>query len=455
MGQKVITEGMIGLEIHCYLKTKEKLFCGCSASRERGLRANTLICAVCTGQPGAKPMMPNGDAVRKAVQIALVLGCTVSSRMPWMRKHYSWPDLPKGYQTTLSGHGAVPLGVGGNFHGIGITEMHLEEDPASWEPGTGKLDYNRSGLPLVEIVTAPDFSTAEEVQAWLGKLVHHLGYLKAVDTNAGIKVDVNVNIPGKSKRVEVKNVNSIDEIGKAIAFEFERQLQEGGKSEETRRWDASTGTTTVMRSKEGAADYRFLSDPDLPALCIAPSFVHELRQGLPEAPDVKLTKLVKHYHIGEQDARVLAAHIDVALFFEAVAQTVDGTFALPWVTGELLRFLHYNNTTLDAVDLSVEHFSALVTFVKEGKLTPLQAKDILNSWYPQSSLPSTSEGKISDETQLQVFIEQVLEEQKKAVADFKAGEPQALNFLLGAVMKASHKRADYALARKLLLIHLK
>lgn len=451
MGKEKLISGMIGLEIHCYLKTREKLFCDCVASRERGLAPNTLICPTCTGQPGAKPLVPNGEAVRKAGGIALVLGCTVSSRMPWMRKHYSWPDLPKGYQTTLSGVSAVPIGVNGHFHGIGITEMHLEEDPASWEPSTGKLDYNRSGLPLVEIVTAPDFSTGEEVQAWLGKLVHHLAYLKAIDTNAGIKVDVNVNLPGKTKRVEVKNVNSVDEIGKAIAYELERQVKEGGKHEETRRWDAQKGKTVVMRSKEDAADYRFIADPDLPALMIAPSFVKEVRDSLPEAPEMKLEKLVKQYTIGAGDAQILASHIDLVLFFEEVAKYVAGTVAVPWVTIELLRFLNYNQTTLDAVAIKPAHFGALVKLVHEGKLTPLKAKEILNGWYPKSSMPSVAEGKISDEKQMLGFIQQALRDNPQAVRDYKAGQGKALDFLLGAVMKLSNKRADYAIARKLLM----
>src|SRR3989344_9652288 len=152
-----------GLEIHAYLVTNEKLFCRCKASRERGIKPNIYICPTCTGQPGAKPMAPNSTAVEKATQIAIMLGCKVNTEMPWMRKHYDWPDLPKGYQNTMSGPHAVPLGVNGKFEGITIESMHLEEDPAAWDPKTGAVDYNRSGLPLVEIVTAPDFRSADEV----------------------------------------------------------------------------------------------------------------------------------------------------------------------------------------------------------------------------------------------------------------------------------------------------
>src|SRR3989338_586613 len=213
-------------------------------------------------------MLPNKTAVEKAVQIGIMLGCKINEKLAWQRKHYDWPDLPKGFQNTLSGKWASPVGVNGKFFGIGVTEMHLEEDPAAWEPDTGAIDYNRSGLPLVEIVTEPDFSTAEEVTDWLKKLLHHLSYLKAADTNAGIKVDVNVSVPGKSERVEIKNISSLESIGSAINFELERQSKEGGKEQETRRFDAMSGKTMTMRSKEAAEDYRFLSDPDLQDLVL-------------------------------------------------------------------------------------------------------------------------------------------------------------------------------------------
>src|SRR3989338_1771857 len=230
-------KGMIGLEIHCYPITKEKLFCKCKASRERGLQGNTQICPICCGQPGAKPMLPNKEAVRKAVQIGLMLGCKINGVLKWQRKHYDWPDMPKGYQNTISGEHAIPVGVKGNFLGVEIREMHLEEDPASWEPETGKVDYNRSGLPLIEIVTEPDFSTSEEVIDWFKKLLWNLKYLKAVAHDAGIKADVNVNIPGKTERVEIKNINSLENIEKAIEYEFERQTREGSERE-TRRYDS-------------------------------------------------------------------------------------------------------------------------------------------------------------------------------------------------------------------------
>jgi len=279
---------MIGLEIHCYLVTKEKLFCKCIASREKGLKPNTLICPICTGMPGAKPMAPNKEAVLKSIKIGLMLGCTINKELKWQRKHYDWPDLPKGYQNTISGGDAIPVGEKGKLDGIRIRSIHLEEDPASWNPDTGCIDYNRSGLPLVEIVTEPDFTSSEEVVSWLKKLVHNLSYLKAVDSNAGIKADVNVNIPGKTERVEIKNINSIENIGKAIDYEIERQLREGGKQRETRRFDEAKGKTEKMREKESAEDYRFINEPDLQEIIIDKTTISRIREELPEMPEEKL-----------------------------------------------------------------------------------------------------------------------------------------------------------------------
>ncbi len=445
-----VIEGMIGLEIHVYVLTKEKLFCTCIASRKKGIAENIYICPTCTGMPGAKPMLPNKVAVEKAVQIGLMLGCTINKTLRWQRKHYAWPDLPKGYQNTLSGRHAVSVGVKGNFFGIHISSMHLEEDPAAWDPSTGRIDYNRSGLPLVEIVTEPDFSTAEEVTAWLEKLLHHLAYLKAADSNAGIKVDVNVSIPGKSERVEIKNINSLESIRAAIEYELERQAREGGKKRETRRFDAAKGITMKMREKESGEDYRFITDPDLPVLVLENDFVAIQRARIPETPEVKLERLSKEYKIDKYNADILTRNIDLVDFYEKVSEHIDAKFALPWVTVELLRVLNYNKKNLDEVSIEVEHFVALLKLVKEGKITELQGKEILNKFVPKSFMPEAVHEKITNEEELSVIISAVVRENPKAVADYKTGEKQAFNFLMGEVMKKTEKRADFKVAGEML-----
>ena len=446
-------QGLIGLEIHTYLTTKEKLFCRCSVSRERGLKPNVNICPTCTGQPGAKPFAPNAEAVKKAVQIGLMLGCKINNETRWMRKHYSWPDLPKGYQTTMSGAHATPLGADGAFENIRISSMHLEEDPASWEPQTGCVDYNRSGLPLVEIVTAPEFHFSEEVVEWLKKLVHALSYLKTVDANAGIKVDVNVNLtsPKKTERVEIKNITSIEAIGKAIEYELERQSQEGSVRE-TRRYDEAKGKTIAMRSKEQQDDYRFIAEPDLQAVVIDKKIVDELKKKLPEMPEAKLKKLITKHKIDKKNAEVLAKNIDIAEFFEQVAEEgkVKADFALHWITGELLRVLNWNKTSLDKVDIKAGHFIELLKMVEGGLITELQAKEILNKFVPKSFNPLNSEGKISDKKELENVVKKVIENNKKAVDDYKKGDEKIVNYLMGEIMKATERRADYKLARAML-----
>lgn len=443
-----------GLEIHTYLVTKEKLFCRCKASRERGLEPNTYICPICTGQPGAKPMAPNLTAVERAIQIALLLSCKLNNKMPWMRKHYDWPDLPKGYQNTMSGPHAIPLGVNGKFEDINIESMHLEEDPASWDPKSGAVDYNRSGLPLVEIVTAPDFKSADEVYNWVNKFVHALNYLKIVDTNAGIKADVNVSLVDDSgkqltERVEIKNITSIEAMKSAILFEYERQSKEGSVRE-TRRFDESKGVTMRMRGKEQADDYRFIVDPDLPVAILDKKLVDSQKKLIPELPSVKLEKLIKKYKVKPHDASVLARDIDVAMFFEDVASKMDGKFALPWVTVELLRVLNYNSKKLSEVSIDVNHFVKLLNLVKDKKITELQAKQILNKFVPNSFDPSNVDGKISSEKELEPFVTKVIKDNKKVVDEVIRGDIKAFNYLIGEVMRATNRRADSNSVRKLI-----
>lgn len=445
-------KGKIGLEIHCYILTEEKLFCGCRASRERGLKPNINICPICCGMPGAKPMLPNEEAVKKSVQIGLMLRCKINHVLKWQRKHYDWPDLPKGYQNTLSGAHAIPVGIKGQFHGINIWSMHLEEDPAAWEPDTGCVDYNRSGLPLVEIITAPDFETAAEVVEWLKKLLHNLDYLKAVDSNAGIKVDVNVNIPKKTDRVEIKNVNSLDSIERAINYELQRQAKEGGKQKETRRWDDAEGKTAKMRSKEEQEDYRFITDPDLADIVIDEKFVSAIKEKIPEAPEKKLEKLVKKYKIDKENAEILAKNIDIVEFFEKVSEKIDAKFALPWTTIELLRLLNDNKAKLSDVDIKVEHFAELLKLVKDGKISVLQGKQMLKKFYPKSfsSGEKKIEGRITDKKEIEKIAIEVVKKNEKAAEDYKKGEQSALNFLMGEIMKATNKRADFKIAKEVL-----
>jgi aspartyl-tRNA(Asn)/glutamyl-tRNA(Gln) amidotransferase subunit B len=452
----------IGLEIHGYLTTKEKLFCGCkNAHKEKDAKPNTFICPICTGTPGSKPMLPNEEAIKKLIQIGLMLNCkinTIDDQKPliWWRKHYSWPDLPKGYQNTISGTYANPIGVKGSFLDIGITEVHLEEDPAAWNPDTGEIDYNRSGAPLVEIVTEPDFKSSEEVEKWLKEMILTMSYIKALDSDAGIKADVNVSTSGE--RVEIKNMNSIEEIKKAIEFEIKRQEKEKVAGKQTRMWNAEKQQTILMRSKESHADYRFIKEPDLPIIKLTKQEVEAISKKLPESPMVKLEKLIKKYKIGEYYSKILISNLELVEFFESIIEKTNPKLAVPWTTVELLGMLNYNKKGLAEVRIEPTHFIQLLKLVEDKKITELKAKDILRSWKLKSSSPETKgETMISDSKEIEKIVGKVLEskDNEKAVADFKAGNQQTLNFLIGAVMKATNKRADYATAKKLLEKRLK
>jgi len=445
----------IGLEIHGYLVTKEKLFCDCKNDhKNKEIKPNTLICPICTGQPGSKPMLPNEEAIHKLIQIALMLNCKVNhlpKEMIWYRKHYNWPDLPKGYQNTISGTYAVPVGEKGNFFGIGITEVHLEEDPAAWDPETGEIDYNRSGAPLVEIVTDPDFKSIEQVEEWIKQLTLTLSYIKALDGDAGIKADVNISTTGD--RVEIKNMNSIAEIKKALAYEIIRQKKEKVETKETRQWNTQEQKTIKMRSKESQADYRFIKDPDLPVIQIKKQEVEAIKNKLPESPIIKLNKLIKKHKIKEYYAKILTSNLELVEFFEQVIEKnqVNANLAVPWITVELLGMLNYNKKTLEQIKIEPEHFIQLLKLIEQGRLTELKAKDILRTW-KDNSKPVDVEGetKIDSNKEIEDFIEKAIKQNEKAWNDYKSGNQQALNFIIGAVMKLSNKRADYQTVKKLL-----
>jgi aspartyl-tRNA(Asn)/glutamyl-tRNA(Gln) amidotransferase subunit B len=450
---------MIGLEIHGYLDTKEKLFCRCKNFHDmKQIKPNTNICPICTGQPGCKPMLPNKEAIDKILEIGLMLNCKpniIEDRKPliFQRKHYSWPDMPTGYQKTISGAHSTPPVENGEFLGIRITEAHLEEDPAAWNPETGKIDYNRAGVPLVEIVTQPDFTSAEQVEIWLRQLILTLSYIKALNKDAGIKADVNVNIKGISKRAEIKNVNSITEIVRAIISELRRHEKEKPQQQETRRWNSEKNITELMRLKEQAEDYRFIPDPDLPIIKITKDRVEKIKKSLPESPMQKLEKIIKKHKINKINAEVLIKNLEIAEIFEKVIEKIPPQITLPWITVELLGVLNYNKKTIDDVEIDPQHIIELLQLIQTNKITPLKAKDILRKFIPKSFSPlkeAESSLAITDESHLNKIIDEILKKNEKSVQDFKTGERKALNFLIGQVMIATQKRADFSTIKKLL-----
>jgi len=449
----------IGLEIHGYVDTCEKLFCTCKVSHgKKHAEPNTNICPVCTGQPGSKPLPPNKEAIKKAIQIALVLGCDVSEKIAWQRKHYTWPDLPKGFQTTISGPHAIPNGKNGKFEGIGITECHLEEDPAAWNPETGEIDYNRSGSPLIEIVTEPDFESKEQVVEWLNNLLATLDYIKAIDKKSGIKADVNISLPEKrGERVELKNINSLRKIENAIETEIKRQENEVPEVQQTRTYVEDENTTKLMRTKDNAQDYRFISDPDLPLVKIESEWVGELRKDLPETPKEKLNKLIDKYNIDKESARILTKQLGLVELFEKVIEKIKPDLAISWTTTELLGVANKNKMSVDDLDIDPEHFIELLSAIQEDKINELKAKEILKKWVPSSYSPGEEieKSKTISGEEVEKVAREVISENPKPVEDYKSGKEKAINYLIGQVMKKTNKRADFKFAKEVLEKQLK
>ncbi|MEM2956276.1 MAG: Asp-tRNA(Asn)/Glu-tRNA(Gln) amidotransferase subunit GatB [Candidatus Pacearchaeota archaeon] len=449
----------IGIEIHGYLTTKEKLFCRCSADYKNA-NPNTNICPVCTGQPGCKPMAPNIEAIKKCIAIALMLDCKINNKLIWQRKHYDWADLPKGYQNTISGAYSIPLAEFGKFNDVIIRECHLEEDPAKWDPETGKIDYNRCGVPLIEIVTEPDFSSSKQVREWLNQLIIMLSYIKAVDKDAGIKADINisVNVNGKNgERVEIKNLNSMYSIEKAIDYEILRQssLLEKGEliKRETRTFDELTKSTIAMRGKELAEDYRFIPDPDLPILEIKSELIDEIKKTLPESPNAKIQRFIEEYGIDDAAAKVLASDIELANLFDSVAKKTNSKLAAYWITIELLRVLNWNKKTLKEVSINPEHFIELLNLIEKKEITELAAKKMLNDFIPISFSPLTKLKKVSridSRSELKKICQKIIKKFPCAVEDYKNGQEKALFFLVGEVMKETDRRADSKITLEIL-----
>jgi len=446
-----MTQLKCGLEIHGYInvENKTKLFCNCAI--EEDAKPNTNICPICTAMPGSKPMLPNKQAVDKIIAIALMLGCKLNKRLLFQRKHYSWPDLPAGYQKTISGSYSFPVGVNGKFLGIGISDVHLEEDPAKWDPITGNVDFNRSGFPLVEIVTEPDFKSTGQLREWLKALLTTLNYIKAIDKNSGVKADTNVSIGPKFSRVEVKNVNSFSNIVKAAEYEVLRQEQEikEGKEikQQTRAFDEKHNKTVFMRSKEQAADYMFIPEPDLPVIKIDDNYIEKIRKTLPESPDKKIERLAKQYKIKKEDAFVICSDIMLSELFEKTARKINPLLAARWLRFELLRVLNYNKKELSETGINEKHMISLLTLIEENKITETTAQKILeklaeklfdvNSYVKEHNLKV-----ISGVEELEKLCRDVIKKNNKVVSDYKKGRKQALNFLVGQIMKATKGKAS-------------
>lgn len=444
-----------------YLNTKEKLFCKCKIPNKNS-EINSHICPVCTGQPGSKPMLPNKIALLAVLKLGKVFGSKITKRTFFQRKHYTWPDMPVGYQRTVSGGHLEPNCIGGNFKGIEIEELHLEEDPAAWDPQTGEINYNRAGFPLAEIVTAPEFKSTEDLRDWLKELILVGRYLGIYSEDFGIKSDVNVSIEDSGyKRVEIKNVNSLTNIVNAAEAEIRRQkeLVDNGEDikQETRRYNEELDTTQFMRSKENAADYMFTPDPDLPNLIIDDNISKEAENLIPEMPDEKRNKYSK-FNLSKEDVDVLVSNLYLTELYEhALEKKLNPKEVGLFLRREIMRVLNYNKGTfqdLEKKDIK-ENIAVLVELLSNEKISYTTAQKVLEKLYDkkfdvEEYIEKEGLVQVQDTSLIEELVKKALKEAPKAVEDYKAGNEKSLNFIVGIVMKETKGTAKPQLVNEIL-----
>lgn len=452
---------VIGLEVHVHLNTKTKLFCSCPTLADE---PNTAICPTCLGHPGSKPVL-NENALEYGTKLALALGCTIAPTVIFARKTYFYPDLVKNYQITqydqpLGSNGQVALD---NGKIIRINRAHLEEDPGSLirEPGGVLIDYNRSGIPLMEVVTEPDLTSPAEAREFMKKLLNILSYLGIFDQNTGvIKADANVSIKEKKyTRVEIKNITGFKEIERALTYEVNRQ-QEHDVVNETRGWDADKGITYSMRTKETEADYGYIIEPDLPIFELSPDAIKEIQERIPELGEERAKRWVNEWNIDETDAKIIAADIDVASLFEDVAKNVDPVLASRWFRREVLRILNEQKQELTDTAFNAESLTELLQLLSENKITDRTGQKLIQQladekFSPKERVEQEGLAAVSDEGELKKICSAVIAEQPKAVEDYNKGEQKSLQFLIGQVMRKTKGKAAPQIVKKLLMSLLK
>ena len=467
-------ETVIGLEVHVELATKTKIFCGCSTAF--GGAPNTHTCPVCTGMPGSLPVL-NKAVVEKAIAVGLATNCTITKNCKFDRKNYFYPDNPQNYQISqlyypICRNGKVEIEVNGNKKYVGIHEIHMEEDAGKLvhDPydDTSLVDFNRSGVPLIEIVSEPDMRSAEEVIAYLDKLRMIIQYLGASDcklNEGSMRADVNLSVrevgaEQYGTRTEMKNLNSFKAIARAIENEQERQIDliEEGKAvvQETRRWDDTKGYSYAMRSKEDAQDYRYFPDPDLVPIIISDEWMEEIRAKQPELRTEKQQRYKEEYDIPEYDIDIITSSKKMAdLFEETIALGAAPKKVSNWLMVETMRLLKEHEMEADEIRFSAAHLAALIQMVEAREINGTVAKEVFEKVFsenidPKAYVEEHGLKTVNDESALKKVVEEVIASNPQSVEDYRNGKEKAIGFLVGQTMKAMKGKADPGMINKML-----
>jgi aspartyl-tRNA(Asn)/glutamyl-tRNA(Gln) amidotransferase subunit B len=471
---------VIGLEIHAELLTQSKMFCGCAVVDSTLAEPNSSVCEICTGMPGTLPVI-NRRAVEYALRVALALHCEVAETSVFARKNYFYPDLPKGYQISqyelpLARNGWMAIDVGDTEKMIVIRRVHLEEDTGKMfhRQGYSLIDYNRSGVPLLEIVSEPDMRSVDEAKAYaraLRSILRYLGVSSGDMEKGVIRFEANVSVRtadthALGTRTEIKNLNSFRAMVRALEFEIERQsatLESGGQvQQETLGWDEVHGVTVSQRGKEEAHDYRYFPEPDLPPLVVAPDWIKETSAALPELPDAKKARFAEQYGLSPYAAGLLTADRAVADYFESVAaakKEISPDTVANWISGELFSLLNQAGIDISQTKVKPASLAELVSQVERGKINQASAKAVLGVLFDEGGSPLAiieREGlsQLSDADELGKLVDQVLKENPEQVQSYLEGKKPVFEWLLGQVMQAAGGRANPTTVRTILESHL-
>lgn len=475
-------ETVIGLEVHTELKTKSKIFCGCTT--EFGGDQNTHVCPVCLGLPGVLPVL-NEKVVEYAIRLGLALHCEILPFSKFDRKNYFYPDLPKDFQTSqydlpICLNGYLDIEVDGETKRIGITRIHMEEDAGKLvhsgstisNSSSSNVDYNRTGVPLLEIVSEPDIRSGAEAKAYLEKLRSIIKYLDISDCRmeeGSLRCDANISIRrmGETKlgtKSEIKNMNSFSGVQKGIEYEALRQaelIEDGGKVvQETRTWDEAQGITLSMRKKEKENDYRYFPEPDLMPIITDEAKIEAIRTTLPEFADEKAARFISEYGIAEADAKQLTDLRETAEYFEAAVKAgADAQLVANWMLGDLAKMLNDNNLEYHEIPVKPEQLSEMIQLIEKGTISGKIAKKVIVGMWDtgkDAKVIVEEQGlvQISDEGAIEKMVIDAIEANPQSVEDFKNGKGKAIGFLVGQVMRASRGKANPGVVNKLLTKHL-